>query len=142
MRIVERARTTLFISLALLPATAYAQPAEPDQSPSAVTEPAAARPVLLTTLYGAFVGLEALDVHSTMLAVQSGAGQEANPALRRIGSPALFAMKAGTTASINLASERLRKDHHPLAAVMLMIGANSAYAMITAHNYAVLQRLH
>ena len=141
MRIVERARTTLFISLVLLPATAYAQPAEPDQSPSAVTEPAP-RPVLLTTLYGAFVGLQALDVHSTMLAVQSGAGQEANPALRRIGSPALFAMKAGTTASIILASERLRKDHHPLAAVMLMIGANSAYAMITAHNYAVLQRLH
>ena len=141
MRIVERARTTLFISLALLPATAYAQPAEPDQSPSAVTEPAP-RPVLLTTLYAAFVGLQALDVHSTMLAVQSGAGQEANPALRQIGSPALFAMKAGTTASIILASERLRKDHHPLAAVMLMIGANSAYAMITAHNYAVLQRLH
>jgi len=141
VRIVERARTTLFISLALLPATAYAQPAEPDQSPSAVTEPAA-RPVLLTTLYGAFVGLEALDVHSTMLAVRNGAGREANPALRQIGSPALFAMKAGTTASIILASERLRKDHHPLAAVMLMIGANSAYAMITAHNYAVLQRLH
>jgi len=141
VRIVERARTTLFISLVLLPATAYAQPAEPDQSPSAVTEPAP-RPVLLTTLYAAFVGLQALDVHSTMLAVQSGAGQEANPALRRIGSPALFAMKAGTTASIILASERLRKDHHPLAAVMLMIGANSAYAMITAHNYAVLQRLH
>jgi len=141
VRIVERARTILFISLALLPATAYAQPAEPDQSPSAVTEPAP-RPVLLTTLYGAFVGLQALDVHSTMLAVRSGAGQEANPALRQIGSPALFAMKAGTTASIILACERLRKDHHPLAAVMLMIGANSAYAMITAHNYAVLQRLH
>ena len=141
MPIVERARATLLISLALLPATAYARPAEPDQSLSAVTEPAP-RPVLLTTLYGAFVGLQVLDVDSTMRAVRSGAGQEANPALRRIGSPALFAMKAGTTASIILASERLRKDHHPLAAVMLMIGANSAYAMITAHNYAVLQRLH
>ena len=138
MTIVERARATLFISLALLPATAFAQPAEPDQSPSAVTEPAP-RPVLLTTLYGAFVGLQALDVDSTMRAVRSGAGQEANPALRRIGSPTLFAMKAGTTASIILACERLRKEHHPLAAVALMIGANSAYAMITAHNYAVLR---
>ena len=141
MRIVKRARATLFISFALLPATAYARPAEPDQSPSAVTEPAP-RPILLTTLYGAFVGLQALDVHSTMRAVRSGAGQEANPALRRIGSPALFAMKAGTTASIILASERLRKDHHPLAAVVLMTGANSAYAMIAAHNYGVLKRLH
>ena len=139
MPIVGRARATLFISLALLPVTAYAQPAEPDQSPSAVTEPSP-RPVLLTTLYGAFVGLQALDVDSTMRAVRSGAGQEANPALRRIGSPALFAMKAGTTASIVLACERLRKDHHPLAAVVLMIGANSAYAMITAHNYTVLRR--
>ena len=38
MTVVERARATLFISIALLPAAAYAQPAEPDQSPSAVTE--------------------------------------------------------------------------------------------------------
>jgi len=139
--IVERARATLVISLALLPATAFAQPAEPDQSPSAVTV-VAPRPVLLTTLYGTFIGLQALDVDSTMRAVRNGAGQEANPALRRIGSPALFAMKAGTTASIILACERLRKEHHPLAAVVLMIGANSTYAMIAAHNYAVLQHPH
>jgi hypothetical protein len=139
--IVERARATLFISLALVPATAYAQPDEPDQAPSAVTE-LAPRPVLLTTLYGSFIGLQALDVDSTMRAVRSGAGQEANPALRQIGSPALFAMKAGATASIILACERLRKERHPLAAVVLMIGANSAYAMITAHNYAVLRHPH
>jgi uncharacterized protein DUF5658 len=131
----------LFISLALLPATAHAQPAEPDPSPAAVTEPAP-RPVLLTTLYGAFAGLQVLDVDSTMRAVRNGAGQEANPALRGMGSPALFAMKAGTTASIILACERLRKDHHPLAAVVLMIGANSAYAVVTARNYTVLQHLH
>jgi hypothetical protein len=54
----------------------------------------------------------------------------------------MVAVKMGTTASIILASERLRRDHHPLAALILMIGANSAYAMVAAHNYAVLQRLH
>ena len=140
MPIIERTRVTLFVSLLLLPATAHAQPTEPNPSSPAVTA-AAPRPVLLTTLYGSFVGLQALDVHSTMLAVRNGSGQEANPALQRIvGSPAaLFAVKAGATATIVLASERLRRDHHPVAAVMLMIGANSAYAMITAHNYAVLR---
>ena len=54
----------------------------------------------------------------------------------------MFAMKAGATASIIMASERLRKSHHPMAALALMIGANSAFAMVTAHNYTVLQRIH
>ena len=145
MSLIERARVTAFSMslLLLMPVAALAQLAEPDPSPSAVVVPAP-RPVLLTTLYGSFVGLQALDVHSTMRAVRSGAGQEANPALQRLaGSPAaMFAMKAGATASIIMASERLRKTHHPLAAVALMIGANSAYAMVAAHNYTVLQRIH
>ena len=142
MPIVERARVTAFLLLLLLlPVAALAQLTETDPSSSAVVTPAP-RPVLLTTLYGSFVGLQALDVHSTMSAVRSGAGQEVNPALQRLaGSPAaMFAVKAGATASIIMASERLRKNHHPLAAVVLMIGANSAYAMVAAHNYSVLQR--
>ncbi|HEY3043822.1 MAG TPA: hypothetical protein VGJ39_07345 [Vicinamibacterales bacterium] len=55
-----------------------------------------------------------------------------------VGSlPVLLAVKAGTTAAIFFASERLRKDHHPVAAVVLMIGANSALAIVAAHNYSV-----
>jgi hypothetical protein len=141
---IERARVTaLVISLLLLPAAALAQLAEPDPSSSAVIV-APPRPVVLTALYSSFVGLQALDVHSTMSAVRSGAGQEMNPALQRLaGSPAaMFAVKAGATASIIMASERLRKNHRPLAAVVLMIGANAAYAMVAAHNYTVLQRSH
>ena len=145
MPIIERARVTALsiLLLLLVPVAALAQLVEPDPSSSAVVDPAP-RPVLLTTLYGSFVGLQALDVHSTMRAVRSGAGQEANPALQRLaGSPAaMFAMKAGATASIIMASERLRKSHHPMAALALMIGANSAFAMVTAHNYTVLQRIH
>jgi hypothetical protein len=145
MSIVERAqRTALFVSLSLLPsAAAHAQPADPPLSPPAVSTPAP-RPALLTPLYGSFIGLQALDFDSTMRAVRSGAGREFNPVLQPIaGSPAaLLAVKAGTTAAIILTSERLRKDGHPVAAVMLMIGLNSAYAMVTAHNYRVLQRRH
>jgi len=143
--IIEHARATaLLISFLLLPVAAHAQLAESDPSSSSPVIAPAPRPVLLTTLYGSFAGLQALDVHSTMRAVRSGTGQEANPVLQRLGgSPAaMFAVKAGATASIIMASERLRKSHHPMAALALMIGANSAFAMVTAHNYTVLQRIH
>jgi len=143
--IIEHARATaLLISFLLLPVAAHAQLAESDPSSSSPVIAPAPRPVLLTTLYGSFAGLQALDVHSTMRAVRSGTGQEANPVLQRLGgSPAaMFAVKAGATASIIMASERLRKNHHPMAAIALMIGANSAYAMVAAHNYTVPQRVH
>jgi xanthosine utilization system XapX-like protein len=121
----------LSMVLALVPAAAHAQYSEP-----------APRPAALMPLYGSFVGVQALDFDSTMRVLRSGAGREANPAIRMLaGSPAsLIALKAGTTASIIFASERLRKSHHPVAAVVLMISVNSAYAIATAHNYAVLQR--
>ena len=92
-------------------------------------------------LYGSFIGLQALDFDTTLKAVGSGVGRETNPLLRPVvGSPAaLFAVKAGTTAAIILVCERLRKNRHPVAAVMLMIGVNSAYGIVTAHNVAVLR---
>jgi len=34
----------------------------------------------------------------------------------------------------------MRKDHHGTAAVFVMIGLNSAYAMVVAHNYQLLGR--
>ena len=136
MSIVKRARvTTLLISLTLLPSVAHAQAADP--APAAP----APRPAALIPLYGSFVGLQVFDFDSTRKAITSGAGREANPMLQGIvGSPAaLLAVKAGTTASIIFAGERLRRDHHPVAAVVLMIGVNSAYAIVAAHNYTVLQ---
>ena len=71
-----------------------------------------------------------------------GAGREANPLMQSfVDRPAAWvAVKAGATGVIIFASERLRKTHHPAAAVMLMIGINSAYAMVVAHNYAVANR--
>ncbi|HEY3043821.1 MAG TPA: DUF5658 family protein [Vicinamibacterales bacterium] len=135
MSIVQRARVAaLVISLSLLPSVAHAQAAE------AVAVPATA-PVALKPLYGSFVGLQAFDFYSTRSVITSGVGREGNPALREVaGLPAaLLVVKAGTTAAIILSCERLRKNRHPVAAVALMIGVNSAYAFVAAHNYTVLQ---
>ena len=142
--------TTFCISIAVVPLTARAQSDEPEAPPAPtrpfqLSEPALSppRPAALMPLYGSFIGLQALDFDSTMKALGSGAGREANPLMQSIvGRPAaLLAVKAGATGAIIFASERLRKTHHPAAAVMLMIGINSAYATIVAHNYAVANRV-
>jgi hypothetical protein len=36
-------------------------------------------------------------------------------------------------------TEKLRK-RHPVAAVLVMIGLNSGYAMVAAHNYRIARR--
>lgn len=98
---------------------------------------APARSHVLTSLYVSYVGLQALDVHSTSRALASG-GREANPALRGIaGSPgALIAVKAATTAGTLWVSEQLRKKH-PAAAIGLMAALNSVMAVVVSHNYSV-----
>ena len=141
--------TTLCISIAIVPLTARAQSNEPEArlSPTRplhlTEEPAPSLGLAaLVPLYGTLIGLQALDLDSTMRAVAKGAGREANPVMHPlVGRPAaMVAAKAGASAAIVFASERLRRKHHPAAAVMLMIGVNSAYAMIVAHNYAVANR--
>ena len=101
----------------------------------------APRPAALLPLYGTLAGVQALDLDSTLKALRSGAYREANPLLQSASqSPAvLLAFKAGATASMIVASERLRK-HHPKLAVALMAGINSAYAIIAIHNYSLSQR--
>jgi hypothetical protein len=138
--------TTFCISIAIVPMTARAQSDEPEAAaapPLHLTEPASApRPAALLPLYGSLIGLQALDFDSTRRALAGGAAREANPLMQGVvGQPAaLAAVKAGATGAIIFASERLRKTHHPVAAVMMMIGINSAYAMVVAHNYDVANR--
>ena len=98
------------------------------------------RPALLMPLYVSFAGLQVLDTVSTHAALHSG-GVEANPLLGSIaGSPAkLLSTKAAVTGAMIFASERLCKQNR-VAAVVTMIGINSAYAMIASHNYAVAGR--
>jgi hypothetical protein len=125
-------RAVLLVAFLAVPAGAHAQ---------AETEPLPPRPAVLMPLYGSFVAFQALDFDSTRRAIRSGAGREANPLLGSIAnsSAGLAAVKVGTTAVVIYASERLRRNRHPVAAVALMIGMNSAYAIVTAHNYSVLR---
>jgi hypothetical protein len=142
----------LSVSIAAFPSTARTQTDEPEVPvaptlpaslpPASLTAPAPAapsvRPGALLPLYGSLIGLQALDFESTIRAIGSG-GRESNPLLQSVvGQPkALLAVKAGATGLIIFACERLRQEKHPAAAVILMIGINSAYAIVVAHNYAL-----
>jgi len=95
------------------------------------------RPAALVPLYVSFAALQALDIHSTLRAPEFG-GREANPIVGgMLGSPAAFvAAKAGVTAAVYYASERIWK-RNKTGAIVTMIALNCAYATIVAHNYAV-----
>ena len=86
-------------------------------------------------LYASFAGLQALDAHSTVRALQNG-GSEANPLMRGLADrpAALYAVKAGVAASAILLTERLRPRHR-VGAVALMAALDSLYTMVVVHNY-------
>ena len=109
-------------------------------APAWAADPQSGRPPALVPLYVSFVGLQALDVHSTITAVNDGA-QEGNPLVRgTLDNPAgLFALKAGATVGVVFLTEKLWKRNRT-AAVLAMIGVNSAYLTIAARNYRVGQR--
>ena len=91
----------------------------------------------LLPLYASFLSLQALDVHSTLRAIDGGAA-ESNPLMAPFtGRPAAFvALKAGTSAGILYMTERVRR-RSPLAAVVMMAAFNSVYATVVANNYRV-----
>ena len=93
------------------------------------------RPKLLVPLYISFAGLQVLDAHSTMRALDRGY-VEANPLVApstRNGAT-LVAMKAAVTASVIVGTERLWR-HNRVAAIAAIIAVNGAYAAIVSHNY-------
>ena len=97
----------------------------------------APRPSVLVPLYVSFAALQALDLHSTGRALHAG-GREANPVVGTVvGSPvAMTAMKVGATTGIILLSEKLRKRNR-VAAIVMMVTLNSAYAVVASHNYSI-----
>ena len=99
------------------------------------------RPKLLPSLYAALAFLEGYDAYSTLAALKSDA-TEANRFMRGITSspPAFVAVKAGATAASIMGAERLWKDNHRTAAVMIMVASNGLMAVVAAHNSAVLRR--
>jgi hypothetical protein len=112
-------------------------------SPLAAQESERANPArspVLTPLYISFGMLQALDLHSTFRALEGG-GQEANPLIGSvIGTPAgVIALKGAATIGIIYMSEKVSRRNR-IAAVLTMIGLNSAYAMIVARNYSIARR--
>ena len=93
------------------------------------------RPSLLVPLYVSFGTLQALDAHSTLRALQTGA-REQNPIVEPFGRnpAALFALKSATTVGTIVLAEKLRR-HHPVKALVMMTAVNVAYAAIVAANY-------
>lgn len=106
--------------------------------PQEVAPPQPKRPAILAPLWGAYAGLQALDIHSTRRAIGSGAGREANPVLGAAAqsSAGLIAIKAASTAGVIYGTEKLWRKNRALA-VLTMVAVNSATAMIVARNYRV-----
>jgi hypothetical protein len=96
------------------------------------------RPAAMLPLYGSLIALQGLDIHSTRRAIGSGAGSEANPAMRPIvkNSAAFVAVKAGATAGVIWASEKLWRKNRKAAVVFAGV-VNAAMAAVVANNYRV-----
>jgi len=150
----------LLVAAAAAPARAQALAVDPDFARSAsfveasdqvrlpIEEPVRlpsttgwSAPKLHLSLATTFVGLQALDVATTLHAVHSGAGVEANPLLGGLaGQPAaLIGLKAGLAAATILSMHELAKSH-PKAAVLTMIGLNVGSAFVVKSNLAVATR--
>ena len=95
---------------------------------------------LRMALYATYGTFQALDVHSTLKALDNG-GAEGNPLVRTVAeSPAgLIAVKAASTAGFVYVVERLRKKNRT-AAFVLAIGVTSLQAYVVAHNYGIATR--
>ena len=95
------------------------------------------RPAALMPLYGSLIALQGLDVHSTRSALGSG-GSEANPAMRPVvkSSAAFVAVKAGATAGVIWASEKLWRKNRKAAVIFASV-VNVAMAAVVANNYRV-----
>jgi hypothetical protein len=95
------------------------------------------RPGALMPLYGSLIALQGLDIHSTRRALGSG-GSEANPAMRPVvkNSAAFVAVKAGATAGVIWASEKLWKKNRKAAVIFASV-VNVAMAAVVANNYRV-----
>jgi Domain of unknown function (DUF5658) len=128
--------STLMQSVSISPAALELQ-SPPALAPAAATfdAPRPQRPDALMPLYLTYATLQALDVHSTLRALDRGA-VEANPLMKNLTeSPgSLVAVKAASAAGVLYTTEQLWK-RNPAAAVVFMIAANSAMAWVVQNNY-------
>ncbi len=99
------------------------------------------RPALLPVLYASFGAVQASDVYTTSAALRSGA-YEANPLMRPFaGHPArMIALKAAATASTIFFVERMWKQQHRVAAVVMMAAINGATMAVAMNNARIARR--
>ena len=106
---------------------AYQFPAPERKGPSPV----------LASLYASTAIMQALDVHSTLKAFNTGA-VEGNPLIAGIANhkAAFIATKAAVAFGTIYAARQVAK-HNKIAAVVTLVAINSAYAFVVSHNYKV-----
>jgi hypothetical protein len=138
-------RRTLVVALFATSIVAAAAPARAQVSvidePQRLAPTAWSAPALHISLSTSFAALQALDVATTLRAVHSGSGVEANPLVGGLANhpAALIGLKAGLTAA-TIASVRGLSKTHPKAAVLTMIGLNVGSAFVVRSNFGVAAR--
>lgn len=95
-------------------------------------------PALRLSLTTAFVGLQALDVATTLHGVRSGNAVEANPLMGGLTkSPAAFVAVKGALTAATVASLHNLSRTHPKAAVLTMVALNAASAFVVRSNIQI-----
>ena len=126
-------------STTLMPATITAAASASQrvdfESAMSVAERPPRRPIVLPGLYAGFITLQALDTSYTLRSLPLGA-REVNPLMSGVTKyPAAFvALKAGLTIGAIMNAERLWKDDHRVAAVVLMAASNGLMAVVVSRN--------
>jgi hypothetical protein len=118
------------------PIAAAVTRAAKETNPSAdlwTPSPTPKRPIALSTLYGTYGVLQALDLVSTRRALASGA-RESNPLMNDGHLGTMIAVKAAAGASTIYFTEKLWKKNR-VGAVLVMAALNGATAAIVARNH-------
>jgi hypothetical protein len=91
-------------------------------------------------LEASFVGLQTLDVVSTLRSLNAGYN-EANPLMRGVSAhPIAFAaVKAGAAATTILLTRRVARQNR-VAALATMAAINAGYAFVVVRNFRVAER--
>jgi hypothetical protein len=111
------------------------------ESAMSVAERPLRRPIVLPGLYAGFITLQALDVSYTLRSLPLLA-KEVNPLMKGVTKyPAAFvALKAGLTIGAIMNAERLWKDDHRVAAIVLMAASNGLMAVVVSRNASTLRQ--
>ncbi len=96
------------------------------------------RPTILPPLYVSFGALQIFDGYTTTQKLGKGA-REANPFFAPFAAHpgAVWAMKAGVTATAIVASEQLWRRRHRAQAIAVMIVSNAVLGFVAARNASV-----